>query len=78
MSVAKPWIAALPAPETSHSDAGDPGRQFSASISLAGFPQSALATGGAASAAQIAAATVTAHAHARGVRRDAFISLRMS
>src|SRR5688500_15070912 len=72
MSVAKPWIASLPAPVTSHSDAGDPGRQFSASISFAGLAQLALAAGAARSVAQVAATTVTAHAHARGVRRDAF------
>src|SRR5688572_10953714 len=72
MSVAKPWMASLPAPVTSHSDAGDPGRQFSASISFAGLAQLALAAGAAKSMAQAAATTVAAHAHPRGVRLDAF------
>src|SRR3954447_3029429 len=34
--VAKPWIDGSPAPLTSHSDAGEPGRQFSATTGLAG------------------------------------------
>src|SRR5687768_161598 len=72
MSVAKPWMSGLPAPEMSHCVDGAPVRQFSASISFAGLAQLALAAGAAKSVAQAAATTVTAHAHARGVRRDAF------
>ena len=34
MSVAKPWIDGSPAPETSHSDCGVPGSEFSETISL--------------------------------------------
>ena len=41
MSVAKPWRLASPAPLMSHSPGGLPGRQFSASMALAGLPQSA-------------------------------------
>ena len=36
MSVAKPWMLESPAPEMSHSLAGFPVRQFSATIGLAG------------------------------------------
>ena len=36
MSDAKPWIVESPAPEMSHSDAGFPGRQFSATIEFGG------------------------------------------
>ncbi len=39
MSVAKPWMLASPMPETSHSLAGLPARQFSATTALAGAPQ---------------------------------------
>src|SRR3954464_7033727 len=46
MSVAKPWIPALPAPATSHSLRGEPGRQFSAATAFAGEAQSAAATEG--------------------------------
>ncbi len=36
MSVAKPWMLESPAPVMSHSLAGLPGRQFSATIAFAG------------------------------------------
>src|SRR3954452_11239548 len=38
-SVAKPWIDASPAPLTSHSLAGFPGRQFSATMGFGGDAQ---------------------------------------
>src|SRR5215468_6277990 len=43
MSVAKPWMLASPAPLTSHCEEGLPGRQFSASMALAGEAQEAMA-----------------------------------
>ena len=43
MSVAKPWRLASPEPLTSHSLAGLPGLQFSASMALTGLPQLARA-----------------------------------
>src|SRR5262249_35551444 len=46
MSVVKPWIVLLPAPETSHVLCGVPGRQFSATIAFAGLAQSAAAMDG--------------------------------
>ena len=50
MSVAKPWMLGSPAPVTSHSEAGFPGRQFSATISLAGGSQGPAAPAGSATA----------------------------
>src|SRR3954451_2740405 len=45
MSVAKPWMPALPAPATSHSVWGEPALQFSTTIGF-GLEQSAAATAG--------------------------------
>src|SRR4051812_11132170 len=75
IAVAKPWIVGSPAPSTSHSSCGDPGRQFSASMPFAGSPQDARATGGAARpktaprTAAIAEAQRTWETSRAGVRR---------
>lgn len=54
MSVVKPWISALPEPDTSHSFGGVPGRQFSATISFAGAAPRSVSRAPASSAAMSA------------------------
>jgi hypothetical protein len=59
MSVAKPWMAELPAPLTSQTLCGVPARQFSATTGFAGLPQSAAATDGIPNTAMSPATTAT-------------------
>ena len=72
MSVAKPWIDASPAPLTSHSEAGLPGRQFSATISLSGVSHGPAAETGEGEASGIADDTMRQTSASTAARCRAF------
>src|SRR6478672_3224429 len=68
MSVAKPWIPLSPEPEISQVPGGVPGRQFSASVALAGALQEACAGAG---KSAMAAATIPSVLNVGKVKRFA-------
>src|SRR5262245_15556889 len=61
MSVANPWMLESPAPLTSHCEEGLPGRQFSASMALAGDAHEATAAGVRASKRKVIESNTPSH-----------------